>query len=149
MKSYDVVIIGGGPAGLSAALLFGRGRASALLVDGGTPRNARAIAIHNFVTRDGTPPAEFRATARAQIGEYPSVESRDARVSRIDRFERPDDAGFAFAVAVGDDPEPVRARRVLLTTGMRDELPAIPGLAQLLRHLDADASTYGFRLRYK
>jgi thioredoxin reductase len=129
MKTFDAVIVGGGPGGLAAALALGRGRASALLIDGGTPRNARAHAVHTFVTRDGTPPADFRAIAREQLRAYPSIELRDAIVSRIDRLATAADDGAAFGVHAG--AETVRARRVLLTTGVRDELPAIPGLAGL------------------
>ena len=61
--TYDVLIIGGGPAGLSAALALGRARRAVLLVDGGPRRNAAATHVHNFLTRDGTPPAELRAAA--------------------------------------------------------------------------------------
>ncbi len=129
MKTFDAVIVGGGPAGLAAALAFGRGRAAALLVDGGTPRNARAHAVHTFVTRDGIPPAEFRAIAREQLRAYPSIEVRDAFVSRIERLSSPTLDGSAFDVYTQN--ETVRTRRVLLTTGVRDELPSIPGLAEL------------------
>lgn len=132
MKSYDVVIVGGGPAGLGAALAFGRGRASALLVDGGTPRNARAHEMHNFVTRDGTPPAQFRALARSELAAYPSIELRDGLVSRIVPLNASSES-LAFEVVVAKDgaQESVRARRVLLATGMRDELPEIAGLSDL------------------
>ena len=123
MKTYDAVVVGGGPGGLAAALAFGRGRASALLVDGGTPRNARAHAVHTFVTRDGTPPKEFRAIAREQLREYPNVEVRDALVTRIAKVDE------LFEVRFGG--ESVRARRILLTTGVRDLLPDMPGLAEL------------------
>jgi len=73
--SYDVVIVGGGPAGLAAALTLGRARKRVLLCDAGSPRNAAAVHIHNFVTRDGTPPAEFRRIGREQLKAYPSVAS--------------------------------------------------------------------------
>ena len=68
---YDVVIIGGGPAGLSAALALGRARKRVLLCDSGPRRNAAAEQIHNFVTRDGTPPNEFRHVGRQQLSRYP------------------------------------------------------------------------------
>ncbi|WP_394823946.1 NAD(P)/FAD-dependent oxidoreductase [Pendulispora albinea] len=131
MKSYDVVIVGGGPGGLSAALAFGRGRAEALLVDGGTPRNARAHQVHTFLTRDGTPPSEFRRIAREELAMYASVEVRDALVTSIEKLTAPDLDGCAFAIALGDAKDAaVRARRVLLAVGMRDELPPIAGLAE-------------------
>jgi thioredoxin reductase len=129
MKSYDVVIVGGGPGGLSAALALGRGRAATLLLDGDTPRNVRARRVHTFLTRDGTPPSEFRAIGRAQLEPYPSVEVREAKVSRVERLAAGDPEGCAFEVAFED--ETVRARRLLLATGVRDELPPIPGLAEL------------------
>lgn len=127
MKAYDVVVVGGGPGGLNAALAFGRGRATALLIDGGTPRNARAHQVHTFVTRDGTPPSEFRAIARAQLAPYPSVEARDGWVSGIAQLAAADADGCGFEVAFADTR--VRARRILLAVGIRDELPALAGLA--------------------
>lgn len=80
---YDVAIVGGGPAGLAAALTLGRARRRVLLLDHGAPRNAAAEEVHNFVTRDGTPPAEFRAMGREQLRRYETVEMRDRRVASI------------------------------------------------------------------
>lgn len=119
---YDVVIIGGGPAGLAAALTLGRARRRVLLCDAGPPRNATATHIHNFVTRDGTPPAEFRRIAREQLGRYP-VDLRNARVQEI--------SGELGAFQVRLDSHVVAARRILLCTGMIDELPAIEGFREL------------------
>jgi thioredoxin reductase len=124
--SYDVVIAGGGPAGLSAALALGRARKRVLLCDAGPRRNAAATHIHNFVTRDGTPPDEFRAIARQQLAAYPSVEVRDAPVASIGG------ARDGFRIAVGDGA--VDARRVLLATGMIDTMPPIEGFAELWGH---------------
>ena len=126
MQPFDVVIVGGGPAGLAAALPLGRARRRALLCDAGPPRNARAHEIHNFVTRDGTPPADFRRIAREQLAPYASVEVRDARVLRIDG-ERDD-----FRIELPDGV--VAARRVVLAVGMIDELPALPGYRELWGH---------------
>jgi thioredoxin reductase len=80
---YDVAVIGGGPAGLQAALTLGRVHRSVLLLDSGEYRNDAAQHMHNFVTQDGTPPAEFRAAAREQLKAYDTVELRDARVSDV------------------------------------------------------------------
>lgn len=80
---YDVVIVGGGPAGLAAALTLGRARRRVLLCDSGPRRNAAAERIHNFVTRDGTPPAEFRRIGRQQLETYPEGTSA-GRARRID-----------------------------------------------------------------
>ena len=80
---YDVVIVGGGPGGLSAALALGRARKRVLLCDAGQRRNAAAERIHNFVTQDGTPPEEFRRIGREQLATYPNVEVRNVWVDSI------------------------------------------------------------------
>jgi len=121
--TFNVVIIGGGPAGLAAALALGRARRRVLLVDGGVRRNAAAERVHNFVTRDGTPPDEFRRIARQQLEAYASVEVRDARVEAIQ--------GERGAFEVRLDTGSVSARRILLCTGMVDELPALEGFREL------------------
>ncbi|APR84900.1 Thioredoxin reductase [Minicystis rosea] len=121
--TYDVVIAGGGPAGLSAALVLGRARKRVLLCDAGPPRNAAAEQIHGFVTRDGTPPAEFRRIARAELAPYDSVEIRDVRVERFD--------GERGSFRVHLEGGVVEARRVLLTVGMIDEIPDLPGYREL------------------
>jgi thioredoxin reductase len=121
--TFNVVIIGGGPAGLGAALALGRARRHVLLVDGGARRNAAAERVHNFVTRDGTPPDEFRRIARQQLDPYASVEVRDARVEAIQ--------GERGAFEVRLDTGNVSARRILLCTGMVDELPALEGFREL------------------
>jgi thioredoxin reductase len=124
--TYDVAIVGGGPAGLSAALALGRARKSVLLCDAGPRRNARAARIHNFVTQDGTPPQKFRDVARTQLGLYPNVEVRDARVQTIE--------GQRGRFGLGIDGNLVEARRVILCTGMLDEAPPIEGFAELWGH---------------
>ncbi|MFT3775000.1 MAG: NAD(P)/FAD-dependent oxidoreductase [Minicystis sp.] len=121
--SYDVVIVGGGPAGLSAALALGRARKRVLLCDSGPPRNAAAHQIHNFVTRDGTPPAEFRRIAREQLVPYASVEVRDERIAHLEG----EPGRFHVQLASGV----VEARRILLAVGMIDDLPPTPGFREL------------------
>lgn len=123
MKRIDVVIVGGGPAGLSAALILGRARKQVLLCDAGPRRNAAARQVQGFLTRDGTPPTEMRRIGRAQLAEYDSVTCRDVGVAGI-QGERGD-----FRVTVGE--EVVSAKRVLLTTGVVDIVPDIEGFAGL------------------
>lgn len=120
---YDVIIVGGGPAGLSAAVALGRARKRVLLCDSGPRRNAKADRIHNFVTRDGTPPDEFRAIGREQLATYPNVEIRDAGIASI--------SGERGAFRVVLATETVEARRVLLCTGMIDEMLPIEGFREL------------------
>jgi thioredoxin reductase len=121
--SYDVFIAGGGPAGLSAALVLGRARKRVLLSDAGPPRNAASAGIHGFVTRDGTPPAELRRIAREQLAPYGSVELRDERVQSVTGAR----GRFAIELPSGI----VHARSVLLCVGMIDELPELPGYREL------------------
>lgn len=120
---YDVVVIGAGPAGLAAALVLGRCRRKVLVFDSGKPRNWASKAIHGFLTRDGTPPAEFRQIARDQLKEYPSVELRDCRVVDASRG----DGHFKVLPAEG---EPVFSRMLLLATGQVDVLPNVPGMEE-------------------
>jgi thioredoxin reductase len=122
-KMHDVVIVGGGPAGLSAALTLGRGRKRVALFDAGPARNAAAERIHGFVTRDGTPPAEFRRIAREQLGAYPLVEASEARVDSVVA-----NGNTFVAQAAG---RTIEARRVLLCVGVIDEMPAMPGYREL------------------
>ena len=123
---FDIIIVGGGPAGLTAALNLGRARKRVLLCDAGPRRNAAAREIHGFVTRDGTPPSEFRRIGREQLERYPSVEIRDVQVEEI-RGER---GAFEVRLSTGV----VQARRILLCTGMIDELPEIDGFRELWGH---------------
>ncbi|MBL8953990.1 MAG: NAD(P)/FAD-dependent oxidoreductase [Myxococcaceae bacterium] len=119
---FDVLVVGGGPGGLQAALTLGRARKRVLVADGGPRRNAVAGHLNNFVSRDGIAPADFRREARAQLAKYPNVVLRDAGVEAI--------TGSRGDFRAGD----VRARRVLLATGMIDQPPAIEGLAPLWGH---------------
>jgi thioredoxin reductase/SAM-dependent methyltransferase len=118
--AYEVVVIGGGAAGLSGAVALARFRRSVLVVDAGEPRNAPAGHVHNFLTRDGTPPAEILAAGREEVARYGGrVESGEVAAVRRE--------GDGFVVQVGD--RTVNARRLLVATGLRDELPDVPGLA--------------------
>ena len=119
-SSYDVVVVGGGAAGLAGAIALARSRRSVLVVDAGDPRNAPASAVHNFLTRDGTPPAQIYAAGREELGRYGGhVETGRVTALSLD--------GNRFAVQIAD--RAVTARRLLMATGLRDELPDVPGLA--------------------
>lgn len=121
---YDVIVIGGGSAGLSAALVLGRSRRRTLVLDGGPPRNAPSPAAHSVFTRDGTTPGDLLDVARSQLAPYGSVSVREGRADRARG------TGGSFVVDLEDGSE-VRARRLLLAVGVRDELPPIEGLAPL------------------
>ncbi|MFF0342056.1 NAD(P)/FAD-dependent oxidoreductase [Kribbella sp. NPDC004875] len=122
MTTYDVIVIGGGAAGLSGALALVRFRRSVLVIDDGTPRNAPAEGVHNFLTRDGTPPGEISAIGRQEVigygGEFASGTVTTARK---------DEDGFTVELA---DGTAYRGRRLLVTTGLTDVLPDVPGLAE-------------------
>ena len=120
----DVVIVGGGPAGLSAALILGRCRRRVLVCDAGNPRNRVSHGVNGFLTRDGTKPEEMRRLGREELTQYPDVEVRDITVCDADRIE----GGFAVAL---EDGERVCARRLLLATGLVEDLPDIPGFRHL------------------
>ena len=121
---HDVIVIGGGPAGLQSALTLGRMHRDVLLLDSGEYRNATVEHAHNYATHDGIAPAEFRRLARADIATYDTVEVREERAERVE----PDGDGGGFAVHVGGTTE--RAAALVLATGVRDALPDIPGLAE-------------------
>ncbi len=121
MNSYDVVIIGGGAAGLSAALVLARARRAVLVVDAGTPRNAPAAHMQGFLSRDGMPPADLVTAGRAEVRGYGGTITTDAATAVV-RCGR---GGFQVLL---DDGERVAARRLLVATGLRDELPDIAGL---------------------
>ena len=118
-QAYDVVVVGGGAAGLSAALVLGRARRRVAVIDSGAPRNAAAAHMQGFLSRDGMPPAELLAAGRAEVAGY-GVELIDNRVAGIE-------AGFTVRLAGG---RALTARRILLATGCRDEVPDIAGVRE-------------------
>jgi thioredoxin reductase len=121
---FDVIVVGGGVAALSSALVLGRSRRRTLVLDAGQPRNAPSAAAHSVFTRDGTSPTELLTIGRDQLRPYPSVQLQlgravDAQVVR-DGFE----------VSVSGDGS-VRSRKLLLAYGVIDELPQIGGIEEL------------------
>ena len=122
---YDVIIVGAGPAGLSAALILGRCRRSVLVCDTGRPRNAASQAMHGFVTRDGVPPLEFLAMGRKELERYDTVSLRNVEVVEAQCAA---DKRFDVTLATG---EAVRSRKLLIATGVVDNLPSIDGFREL------------------
>ncbi|QBD76232.1 NAD(P)/FAD-dependent oxidoreductase [Ktedonosporobacter rubrisoli] len=121
---FDVIIVGGGVAGLSSALVLGRSRKRVLICDARAPRNAPSPGVHAFFSRDNIKPAELLQIGREQLRPYPSVEFRQAEVLAATRQEQ------HFVVTLADGTQEV-ARKLILATGVRDELPEIEGFAEL------------------
>ncbi|MEE6295643.1 NAD(P)/FAD-dependent oxidoreductase [Georgenia wangjunii] len=123
-RTYDVVVIGGGVAGLSGALTLARARRSVLVIDSGEARNAPSAGVHNYLGREGTPPGELDGIGREEVARY------GGRIvpGAVTAATRDDDGLFAVTTADGGS---VRARRLLVTTGVVDELPDVAGLAEL------------------
>ena len=119
----DVIIVGGGPAGLSAALVLGRCRRRTILFDAGHPRNEASRAMHGYLSRDGISPAEFLKIGREQLGKYDTIEIRSAKVTGVERGD------CRFTVKI-DNGEQFSSRMLLLATGLVDELPKVEGFRQ-------------------
>jgi thioredoxin reductase/SAM-dependent methyltransferase len=125
-ETYDVVVVGGGAAGLGGAVTLARARRSVLVVDAGDPRNAPSGHVHGYLGREGTPPAELIASGREELAGY-GGEFATGKVTGAAK----DGEGFALTVETADaHTREVRARRLLITTGLVDELPEVPGLAE-------------------
>lgn len=153
MEHYDVIVVGGGGAGLSAALLLGRSRRTVLVCDAGRPRNWASDALHGYLSRDGIPPTQLLATAREELARYPSIALIGDTVVDISRkAER-------FEVALANNGR-ASARKILLATGVADELPAIEGIEPFYgktvhhcpycsgwEHRDQSIAVYGGRER--
>lgn len=126
VDGYDVVVVGGGPAGLNGALMLARSRRSVAVIDAGAPRNAPADAMHGVLGHDGLPPHELLERGRAEVRSYGGhiVNGEVASATR---------EHGTFVVTLADERR-TRARRLLVTTGLIDELPAVPGLEELWGH---------------
>lgn len=118
---YDALVVGGSFAGLAAATYIARAKRRVLVVDGGQPRNRFSPAAHGFLGHDGQAPGEILATARRQVLTYPNAQLRAGEVLAI----RPNTNGFD--VHLGDGSA-VSSRKLVIATGLRDELPPLPGL---------------------
>ncbi|RMB79815.1 NAD(P)/FAD-dependent oxidoreductase [Streptomyces shenzhenensis] len=130
--TVDVVVIGGGSAGLNGALMLARSRRTVVVLDSGTPRNAPAEAMHGFIVLDGTPPAELLARGREQVRRY-GGRVVFGEVASAEPAAPSADGDLRFRVTLADG-RTVTARRVLVATGLRDVLPDVPGLAEHWGH---------------
>jgi thioredoxin reductase len=130
--TVDVVVIGGGAAGLNGALMLGRSRRTVVVVDGGTPRNAPAEGVHGLLGQEGTPPAELLRRGRDEVRRYGG-----RVVAGVVASARPAppaaDGDLRFTVTLTDGRS-LTARRLLVATGLRDVLPDVPGLAEHWGH---------------
>ena len=120
----DVIIVGAGPAGLSAALILARACRRVLVFDHGHPRNASAVHMHGYLTRDGVSPHDFRAFAREELARYPEVEIIDLEVTSARALDR------TFEVTTLDNRQ-FTSKKLLLATGVVDNVPDVPGLKEL------------------
>lgn len=130
-KQYDVAIVGGGAAGLSAALVLGRARRRVLVIDAGAPRNAPAAHMQGYLSRDGMAPSDLLAVGRAEIATY-GVELVHDTVTGLEQTAdgdrgNPDEVAFRLDLASGSA---VDARRLLITTGASDDIPDLPGVRE-------------------
>ncbi|MEM7801126.1 MAG: NAD(P)/FAD-dependent oxidoreductase [Chloroflexota bacterium] len=121
--NFDSIIVGGGPAGLNAALVLGRAKRNAILFDDNQPRNAVTQESHGYLTRDGVSPAEFRKIGHQEIARYPSISFRQQRVTDI----LP--KGDSFSVSTTDG-ETVHAKTIILATGLKEKLPSVDHIHQ-------------------
>ncbi|MFR9729842.1 NAD(P)/FAD-dependent oxidoreductase [Saccharopolyspora sp. MS10] len=122
-RSYEIVVVGGGAAGTSAALSSARARRSVLVVDAGEPRNAPAGGVHNYLGREGTPPGDLVAAGRVEAERY----GAEFATGEVIAAERAPDGDFRLTL---DGGTAVTAARLVIATGLVDELPPVPGLAQ-------------------
>ncbi|WP_405499007.1 NAD(P)/FAD-dependent oxidoreductase [Streptomyces niveus] len=123
---FDVVVIGGGPAGLSAALTLARARRSVLVIDAGEPRNAPASHVHNYLGREGIAPGELLAVGREEVAGY----GGEFMAGRVGTVKGSAADGFRVVLEEGAAVAEVTASRLLVTTGLVDELPPVPGVAE-------------------
>jgi thioredoxin reductase len=124
---FDCAIIGGGPAGLNAALILGRARRNVILLDNNTPRNAITQESHGFITRDGIKPKEFREIAHKELGRYPSVIFAKREVTSVIKNNSND--GLSFELLTSENDERYQSKTIIIATGLKDVLPNIENIS--------------------
>ncbi|OGT97654.1 MAG: hypothetical protein A2X80_05925 [Geobacteraceae bacterium GWB2_52_12] len=124
---FDVIIAGGGIAGMSAALILGRCRRNVLVCDTGKPRNSASRALHGFISRDGINPFEFRRIIREELNEYPSVIHMEGEVVDAEELHE------SYEIRLADGRRYI-GKYLLLATGIVDRLPDISGIQQYYGH---------------
>ncbi len=129
MNTYDVVVVGGGAAGLSAALVLTRARRNVAVIDSGQPRNAPAAHMQGFLGSDGVPPGELLAAGRSEVASY-GGHLVSGTVATITECARTGAHALRWFNVTLEDGSALRTRRVLVTTGLRDEVPGIPGVSE-------------------
>ena len=122
-QNFDIAIIGGSYAGLSAAMALGRARRNVVIIDSGKPCNRQTPHSHNLITHDGKTPAEISALAREQVLAYPTVRMHAGLVTQVSG------ADGAFVVTT-DEGQVLQAKKLIFATGIRDVMPEIPGFAE-------------------
>lgn len=126
---FDCVIVGGGPAGLSAALLLGRAKRQVVMIDHNKPRNAVTRSSHGFITRDGISPQQFRVLAQQDLAQYPGIQTIQQKVAHIEQVEAGLFKVTTEGVAEGKtEYQSYLCRKIILATGLKESLPAIAGI---------------------
>jgi len=130
--SYDVIVIGAGPAGLAAGLSLVRARRRTLMIDSNRPRHSATLRSHGFITRDGVPPLELRRIGREEYEAYPAAQFHTGLVRSVEQLANTDPADARFEVTTkgirGEKNRVVTARTVLIATGLAETLPALPSI---------------------
>ena len=124
---FDCAIIGGGPAGLNAALILGRARRNVILLDNNTPRNAVSQESHGFITRDGIKPKEFREIAHKELGRYPSVIYAKREVTSV--IKNNENSKLPFELLTSENDERYQSKTIIIATGLKDVLPNIENIS--------------------
>src|SRR6476620_11218285 len=125
---FDCDIIGGGPAGLNAALVLGRARRNVILFDNNNPRNAVTQESHGFITRDGIKPKEFREIAHKELSKYPSVRYAKREITSVIR-NNSNNEQLLFELVTLENDERYQSKTIIIATGLKDVLPSIDNIS--------------------